>query len=77
MRPQPHRVAALLGFDEPTIARLQARGFLDRLALTEPEIHERLYLAQLAYLRAREASPGGSGTNGFSPTPSPSRFERW
>jgi hypothetical protein len=53
MRSDPHRVAARLGLDEPTIRRLQARGYLSRLALTEPEIRERLYQAHLRYLRSQ------------------------
>jgi len=51
MRPEPHRVALRLGLGEATIRRLQARGYLRRLALSEPEIRERLYRAHLAYLR--------------------------
>jgi hypothetical protein len=48
---EPDRVAARLGLDETTIARLRMPVRLDRLALTEPEIRERLYRAHLAYLR--------------------------
>jgi hypothetical protein len=53
MRPEADRVVARLGLDETAIARLRARGRLERLALTEPEIRERLYRAHLAYLRMR------------------------
>jgi hypothetical protein len=53
MRPEPHRVAASLGFDETTICRLAARGHLCRLALTEPQIRVRLYRAYDAYLLTR------------------------
>jgi hypothetical protein len=60
MRPKPHRVAVRLGLDEATIGRLQARGYLGRLALTEPEIRERLYRAHLAYLLTRAGGKGHS-----------------
>jgi hypothetical protein len=49
----PREVAQRLGLNETTIARLQARGYLDRLALTEPQIRERLYHAHLAHLPRR------------------------
>jgi hypothetical protein len=55
MQPQPERVAARLGLDESMSARLRAGGQLERLALTEPEIRERLHHAHLAYLRAQTA----------------------
>ncbi len=54
MQPEPHRVAARLGFDDTTIGRLAARGYLHRLALTEPQIRARLYRAHLAYQLARQ-----------------------
>ena len=66
MRPKPHRVAVRLGLDEATIGRLQARGYLGRLALTEPEIRERLYRAHLAYLLTRV---GGKGDGRRRTTP--------
>jgi hypothetical protein len=50
MRPEPNRVVARLGLEEPTIRRLEARGHLHRLALTEPQIRARLYHAHLAHL---------------------------
>jgi hypothetical protein len=53
MRPEAQRVAARLGLDEPTIRRLQARGYLSGPALSEPEIRERLYDAHLSYLRSQ------------------------
>jgi hypothetical protein len=46
MRPEPHLVAARLGFDQSTIRRLQAHGHPSRLKLTEPEIHERLSISR-------------------------------
>jgi hypothetical protein len=61
MQPHPDQVAARLGLDETTIARLQALGQLERLALTQPEISERLYRAHLAYLHAQRRSTEGSG----------------
>lgn len=61
MQPHPDQVAARLGLDETTIARLQARGQLERLALTQPEIREHLYRAHLAYLHAQRRSTQGSG----------------
>jgi hypothetical protein len=56
-------VAARLGLDETTIRRLQTRGHLRRLTLTQPEIRERLYHAHLAYL----LSPAGDtrGSEGY------------
>ena len=51
MCPEPQQVAVRLGFDEPTIRRLEARGHLCRLAQTESEIRARLYYAYLAHLR--------------------------
>jgi hypothetical protein len=61
MQPHPDQVAARLGLDETTIARLRARGRLERLALTQPEIRERLYRAHLAYLDAQRRSTQGGG----------------
>ena len=51
--PEPGEVAKRLGFGEITIARLDARGHLSRLALTEAEIRERLYHAHLAHVLSR------------------------
>jgi hypothetical protein len=59
MRPDPRRVAARLGLDEPTIRRLEVRGYLRRLALAEPQIHARLYHAHLAHLHSQATSRPG------------------
>ena len=80
MRPEPHRVALRLGLGEATIRRLQARGYLRRLALSEPEIRERLYRAHLAYLRggepaAKEAAAAEPSSSRLAPTSS--RPELW
>jgi hypothetical protein len=40
-------VGVRLGLDATTIRRLQARGHLSRLALTEPEIRQRVYQTRL------------------------------
>jgi len=53
MELEPHRIAARLGFDEPTIRRLGAGGYLHRLALSEPQIRARLYRAHLAHLHSQ------------------------
>jgi hypothetical protein len=55
MRLDPQQVAARSGLDQPTIRRLQERGYLRRLALTEPEMRARLYHAHLAHLRSQAA----------------------
>jgi hypothetical protein len=55
MQPEPHRVAARLGFDETTIDRLAARGHLRRLALTDSQIRGRLYQAHFNSALARPA----------------------
>jgi hypothetical protein len=54
MRPEQNEVAARLGLDRSTIGRLRGRGYLSRLALTEPEIRQRLYRAHLKYLRSQK-----------------------
>ena len=59
MNSDPHRVAARLGLDATTIGRLQERGHLSRLALTEPEIRERLYRAYLLYAFTQAGGKGG------------------
>jgi hypothetical protein len=70
-------MAARLGFDEATIARLQARGHLERLALSEAKIRERIYRAHLAYLRTRAGCTESSrGTITFRRSPQPFRLER-
>jgi hypothetical protein len=53
MQPEPDQVAARLGFDERTIRRLEARGHLRRLALTEPQIRARLSRAHHIYVLAQ------------------------
>jgi len=50
-------VAARLGLDPTTIARLEARGHLSRLALTDAQIRNRLYRAHLAYMARASRSP--------------------
>ena len=57
MRSEPHRVAARLGLDKTTIARLQANGHLTRLALSESAIRARLYRAHLDYMHRLGARP--------------------
>lgn len=47
-------IAACLGLDEATIRRLQARGYLLTLDLTEAEARERLYRAHCRHLLSRE-----------------------
>ncbi len=79
MQPHPDRVAARLGLDEATMARLRARGQLERLALTEPEIRERLYRARahLAHLRTQTRRTEGSrGTMTVRRSPQSFRRER-
>jgi hypothetical protein len=66
MRPEPHQVAVRLGLGEATIGRLQALGYLGRLALSEPEIRERLYRAHLAYLRGVSPDLGPARRDRFS-----------
>jgi hypothetical protein len=58
-------MAARLGFDETTIRRLAARGHLHRLALTEPQIHARLYRGHVAYLLACAGEGGVDWTPGL------------
>jgi hypothetical protein len=67
MQPEPHRVAARLGFDEATIGRLAARGHLRRLALTEPQIRARLYRGHVAYdLQSSQTAIAGASRRAFS-----------
>jgi hypothetical protein len=42
MHPEPQKTAERLGLDQRTIRWLEANGHLERLALTEPQIHARL-----------------------------------
>lgn len=53
MDADPRRVALRLGFEPITIDRLRSRGHLSKLALTEAEIHRRLYRAHRAYLHTK------------------------
>jgi hypothetical protein len=62
MRPEPREVAARLGLDATTIRRLEACGYLSRLALMEAEISERLYRAHLCYVQS--AGENGAGRAG-------------
>jgi len=43
MAPDPKQTAARLGLDEVLLRRLEARGLLARLALTDSQVRERLY----------------------------------
>jgi hypothetical protein len=70
MRTEPRQVAARLGLAETTIDRLQARGLLSRLAVTEREIRERLYRAHVAHVLTRSSGEGGGGERSV-------RFIRW
>ena len=47
------RVAERLGLTDAVIRQLRARGYLQRLALDDDEIRDRLYRGQLAYIRTR------------------------
>ncbi len=49
--------AAWLGLTEPVIRRLQARGHLDRLELSEREARERLFRAQVAFHERKQRRP--------------------
>ncbi len=44
------RIAKRLGLTDAVICRLQAHGYLQRLALTAPELDARIYRAHLAYV---------------------------
>ncbi len=44
------RIAKRLGLTDAVICRLQAHGYLQRLALTGPELDARIYRAHLAYV---------------------------
>jgi hypothetical protein len=51
------RQAVNLGLTEPVIRRLQARGHLNRLELSEHEARERLLRAQVAFLARKQRRP--------------------
>ncbi len=55
------RTAKRLGLTDAVICRLQARGHLQRLALTADELDARIYRAQLAYLFRQARHDRGSG----------------
>ena len=48
--PDPRSVAKRLGFDEAVVQRLEARGHLARLGLTEYEIRRRAYHAHRQHI---------------------------
>jgi len=48
-RPDAEAVAKRLGLTEAVIRRLRARGKLQRLALRDADIRERLYAAHVAF----------------------------
>jgi hypothetical protein len=48
----PRRVAERLGLDEAVVQRLEARGHLARLGLTEYEIRRRLYHAHRQHIES-------------------------
>ena len=52
-RNEPALVAERLGLTDLVVDRLRARGGLERLALSDREIRERLFSAHLAFARAR------------------------
>jgi hypothetical protein len=53
-RPDAEAVAKRLGLTEAVIRRLRARGKLQRLALRDAEVRDRLYTAHVAFI-ARNA----------------------
>jgi hypothetical protein len=57
MATDPRIIAARLGVDELTVRRLQARGHLLRLDVTEAEIRERLLAASVRARHPRDAPP--------------------
>ena len=62
MRTDPELIAARLGIDTPHVQRLQARGHLTRLELSDAEIRERLYTAHVHATLAQR--PGASAARG-------------
>ena len=63
--PDAKAVAKRLGLTEAVIRRLQAGGMLQRLAVPDTVVRERLYNAQLAFMLRgawrREPGPGSAG----------------
>lgn len=51
MARDPRTIAARLGIGETTVRRLQARGYLETLVVTDAEIRARLYRAHEAFAR--------------------------
>jgi hypothetical protein len=50
--PDPRRVAERLGLDEAVVQRLEARGHLARLGLTEYEVRRRVYHAHRQHVES-------------------------
>ena len=50
--PDPRRVAERLGLDEAVVQRLEARGHLARLGLTEYEVRRRVYHAHRQHIES-------------------------
>lgn len=50
--PNPRRVAERLGLDETVVERLEARGHLARLGLTEYEVRRRVYHAHRQHIES-------------------------
>ena len=57
MATDPRIIAARLGVDELTVRRLQARGHLLRLDVTDTEMRERLLAANVRALYPRDVPP--------------------
>ena len=57
MATDPRVIAARLGVDELTVRRLQARGHLLRLDVTDKEMRERLLAANVRALHPRDVPP--------------------
>jgi hypothetical protein len=57
------RLAKRLGLTEDVICRLQARGYLDRLPVTEEDLDARIYRAHLSFLtpKPQEGDVRGPG----------------
>jgi hypothetical protein len=51
MATDPRTIAARLEIGETSVRRLQARGYLRRLTLSDAEIRHRLYRAHRAFVR--------------------------
>jgi hypothetical protein len=53
--PDAEAMAERLGLTEPVIRQLQARGYLDRLAISEDELRARLRGGYLRWLTSRRS----------------------